>query len=212
MTLAPDGSVAGECSMGGPGRAGASCRAMERRLSAKDLRAKLGELLNGTVRGALVKDVTSTDDPVSGDHRIGFAFASPRFGQPMPGGLTLVRLDVMSRDSVPAFPEKERRLPVGLRPLIQRDEVTLKLPPGYVVDEMPARAEVRSAYGFYEGTFAVVDGAVVAHRVLKLEDRTVPVSEYAALRQFLADVAKADRAALVLRYDAPPAAAAPAGH
>jgi len=38
------------------------------------------------------------------------------------------------------------------------------------------------------------------------------LGEYAALRQFLAGVAKADRAALVLRCAAPPAAAVPAAH
>lgn len=212
MDLAVDGTVAGECSFGGPGRAGSGCRGLGLTKSVKELRAKVGELINGTVRGALVEEVVTQDDPATGECRIRFGFTAPRYGQPMAGGLTLVRLDVLSRDSTPVFPEKQRSLPIALHPLVQRDEVTLKLPTGFVVDELPSRTELHSAYGDYESVYEVLEGSVVSRRMFKLDDRTVPVGEYAALRQFLAAVAKADRAALVLRrvsQSSPPAAAPP---
>lgn len=193
------GGVVGECSFGGPGRAGAGVRFMERTKSEKELRDWLGAAINETVRGAKIAEFAATGDALTGERRLAFGFSAPRFGQQLAGGLTLLRLDILSRDSVPSFPVKERRLPIGLRPVLQRDLVTLPLPAGVVVDEMPPRSELSSPYGSYSSVVEVAEGAVVVRRELRLVDREVPVSEYEALRKFLSDVAKADRSAVVLR-------------
>jgi hypothetical protein len=199
LELAASGGVAGECSYGGPGSSGADSRATIRSYSATDFRKHITEKINDTVSGAVIEGLTTTDDPVSGECRIKYRFSAPRFAQMMPGGLAVVRLDVLSRDNVPVFPAKERILPIKLDLQLLRDEVTLKLPPGYVVDELPDRAELNSPYGHYESSYTVADGVVVAHRTLRLEDRVVPVNEYGALRKFMGDVAKADHSSVVLR-------------
>ena len=199
LELGTDGSVAGECSVGGPGRIGAIYRGLIRRESAKDLRTMITQRINATVRGATLGELTTSDNPLTGECRIQCRFTAARFAQMMPGGLAVVRLDVLNRDSVPAFPSKERKLPVSMKSVLVRDKVTLRLPTSFVVDELPERSEITSPYGHYESRCEVVDGAVVAYRVLALEDRTVPVAEYAALRKFLGDVAKADNSSVVLR-------------
>jgi hypothetical protein len=199
LDLVANGGVTGECNYGGTGSAGAYYRAKSRLNSAKDFRTYVTERINTTVGGASIEELSTSDDPLTGDCRIKYRFSAPRFAQMMPGGLAVVRLDVLSRDSVPAFPAKERKLPIELELLLQRDEVTLKLPPGFVVDELPDRSEVKSPYGHYESSYVTADDTVVVHRTLKLEDCLVPVSEYAALRKFFGDVAKADRSSVVLR-------------
>jgi len=199
IELNANGSAAGAFNYGGPGNAGAYYRAKSRHYSAKDFRTNIGERLNATISGASISDLTTSDDPLTGDCRVKFRFSAPHFAQLMPGGLAVVRLDVLSRDTVPAFPAKERKLPIKLDLMLLRDEVTLKLPPGYVVDELPDRAELNSPYGHYESSYTVADGAVISHRTLRLEDRVVPVGEYATLRKFMGDVAKADHSSVVLR-------------
>ncbi|MBK9991146.1 MAG: DUF3857 domain-containing protein [Verrucomicrobia bacterium] len=199
LELNANGSVTGECNYGGPGSSGAYYRRKIRSLSANDFQKNITERINGTVSGASIENLTTSDEPITGECRIKYRFSAPRFAQMMPGGLAVVRLDVLSRDTVPAFPAKERKLPIQLDSMILRDEVTLKLPPGFVVDELPDSAKFNSPYGHYESTYSVVDGSVVAHRMLRLEDRDVPVSEYAVLRKFLGDVAKADHSSVVLR-------------
>jgi len=199
LELNASGGVTGECNYGGPGSIGAYYRARGRQESANDFRKHITERINSTVSGASIEDLKTSDDPITGECRIKYRFSAPRFAQMMPGGLAVVRLDVLSRDTVPAFPAKERKLPVKLNLLLLHDEVTLKLPPGFVVDELPDRAEFTSPYGHYESSYAFADGVVVAHRTLKLEDRVIPVSEYASLRKFLGDVAKADHSSVVLR-------------
>ncbi len=198
LTLAGSG-VVGKCTVGGPARAGAILRMLARLKSEKEQRDLMVELLNNGVRGAQIQELAATDDLVSGDRRLSFNFAAPRFGQQMPGGLLLLRLDVLSRNSVPALPSKDRTMPVWIDPVVQRDEVVLELPAGTVIEEMPVRAELNSPYGRYESSYARVGDTVVARRTLQLADLEVPVAEYAALRKFLGDVAKADRSSLVLR-------------
>jgi len=209
LTLDVSGAVVGECSFGGPGSVGADLRMRIRQNSAKDFRKKINELIAATVRGVTLDDLSTDDDPLTGECRVKCRFSSPRFAQLMPGGLAVVRLDVLSRDGVPAFPAKERKLPIGIPPILVRDEVTLKLPPGYVIEEMPAKTELSSIYGRYESSYEKTEGSVIARRSLQLEDRIVPVAEYAALKKFLGDVAKADRSSVVVRQTAQ-AVAAPA--
>jgi hypothetical protein len=199
LQLDASGAVAGECSYGGPGRVGSIYRERIRTMSAKDLRTDITERINTTVRGARLDDFTTSDDLATGECRFKFRFAAPRFAQMMAGGLAVVRLDVLSRDAVPTFSETTRRLAVGLSPILQRDEVTLVPPPGYVAEELPDKALLQSPYGSYESAYTVGEGTVVVRRTLRLEDRTVPVAEYAALRKFLQDVAKADHASVILR-------------
>lgn len=210
LSLDASGAVVGTCSQRGVGSIGAYSRRQVRTNSAKELRMKLTERIAATVRGAVLEDIRTADDPLSGESRIDVRFTAARYAQLMPGGLAVVRLDVLSRDGVPVFPAKERKLPIGLAPVLVRDEVVLQLPPGYVVEEMPTKAELSSPYGRYESTYESDQGTVVAHRMLQLEDRTVPVVEYAALKKFLGDVAKADRASVVLRQAEVAGAAVPA--
>jgi hypothetical protein len=208
LVLAPTGAVSGECVYGGPGSVGAIYRALLRGSSAKDFRTMITERIAGAVPGAALTDLTTEDDPVTGVCRVRARFTAQRFAQLMPGGLAVVRLDVLRRDTVPTFPEKDRTSPIAVAPRLVRDEVTLRLPADYVVDELPARVELASPYGRYSSACEVRDGAVVTHRVLQLEDRIVPVGEYAALRKFLSDVAKADRSSVVLRQAEPVASPA----
>jgi hypothetical protein len=110
-----------------------------------------------------------------------------------------VRLDVLSRDSVPTFTEKERRMPVEIHPMIQRDEVALELPAGFTAEELPPKAVLAGPYGSYESTYVLNGGSIVRHRELRLTPVIVPVTKYAELQKFLSDVTKADRSAVVLR-------------
>ncbi len=203
LELAPTGVVSGTCLYGGPGSVGAGYRGRLRTSSAKDFRAAITERIAGAVSGAVLTDLSTEDDPLSGVCRVKVQFTGRNFAQVMPGGLAVVRLDVLRRDTVPTFSEKDRTSPIRLEPRLVRDELVLRLPAGCVADEIPSPVELAGPYGRYASTCEVRDGVVVTHRVLQLEDKTVPVSEYAALRKFFTDVAKADRSSVVLRQAEP---------
>ena len=110
-----------------------------------------------------------------------------------------MKLDVLSRHYLPNFSEKERLLPIQLPPLAINDEITLTIPVGYTVDELPAKTGWETAYGSCHVSYATTDGVLTLKRVIVLNQMIIPVEDYAKLRQFLSDVTKADRTSLLLK-------------
>jgi len=199
LLLTADGAVSGECHFIGFAQNGAQMRHHVHAMSAKDLHDWATARINAAVRGASAKAVACEDDIITGRFGVTFNFAAPSFTQMMPGGLAVVRLDVLDRGTLPTFAENSRRTAAEIRPLIQDDEVTLALPSGFAVEELPTKTVLNSAYGSYENSYDAKEGTVVFHRTLKLNPLVVQASDYPKLRQFLANASKADREAVVLR-------------
>jgi hypothetical protein len=199
LSLAADGSVSGRRSSGGAGQAGARKRDWLWITSKNDLNKRVTEGLSENLRGVAVTDVTSTDDRVSGRCFVTIEFSAPNYIQFLQGGLALARLDVLHRGSVPKFVDKERRMPLKIQPVAEHDEVTLGLPAGFTVDELPPKAVLAGPYGSYESSFEWAGRSVVRHRKFALIPQPVPPGAYAHFQEFLSDVAKADRTAVVLR-------------
>ena len=199
LTLAADGSVTGQGRVTQSGESGALMRRHYRPLSEKELSDDVVGRLSETMRGVSLRRVTRQDRFRDGQYGLEFELTAQSFAQPLRDTLALVRLDVFSRDSVPVFSEKTRRTPVRLRPVDLTDEVELELPAHSLVDELPPPSQLTSKFGTHERSFEVRDQTVIFRRRLVLRNCGVPANEYPALRQFLVDAAKADRAAVVLR-------------
>lgn len=201
--LTLDGAgVEGKMVAGGAGEAGALLRQLALRKTEKEQRKGVEDSLNAVLRGAQVRTLSCTDDLVTGDRRLVAEFAAPQFGQVMPGNLRIVRLGGGGRAFVPVLAAPERYTPIELRPVLDRNEVVLHLPAGVEVEELPQPTEIDSVYGYYSCQFERVADGIAARTTLLLSYRVVPAAEYSALRKFLGDVAKADRAAVVLRQEA----------
>ena len=199
LVLTAKGTVSGNCRFAGFAQSGAQMRRSVHSLTVKELHDWATGRISNTIRGTSAQDVVLNDDAVSGRFGIAFAFGETNFAQKMAGGLSIVRLDVLNRDAVPTFAENDRRTPVEVHPIIQDDEVELALPAGIGIEELPAKSELNSLYGSYENSFEAKAGTIVFRRHLKLNPVIVPVADYPKLRQFLSNVSKADRGAVVLR-------------
>jgi hypothetical protein len=199
LVLTANNAVSGECHLIGYAQNGAQMRHHVHKLTAKELHDWAADRINAAIRGASAQSVACDDDAVTGRFGVNFGFSAPNFAQMMPGGLAIVRLDVLDRGILPTFAEDARRTPVEIRPLIQDDEVTLALPSGFEVEELPTRTLLSGAYGSYESSYEAKEGTIVFRRILKLSPLMVPAADYSKLRQFLANAAKADREAIVLR-------------
>ncbi len=200
LVLAANGGVTGDYHFAGLAQSGAQMRHHVHSLNAKDLHDWATGRINAAIRGASAQNVACEDDVITGRFGVTFKFAAPSFAQMLPGGLVVVRLDVLDRGTLPTFAENARRTAVEIRPLIQDNEVTLVLPSGIGFEELPTKTVLNCAYGSYENSYDVKkEGTVVFHRVLKLNPLVVPTADYAKFRQFLANASKADREAIVLR-------------
>lgn len=200
LTLAADGSVTGNVCVTGLGQPGAYLRhRLFRASSAKELNEVALDLLNDSAHGFQLQDEKKNDDPANDRCALTFALSNKQFVQPLRNELAIARLDILSRSAIPTFPAKERRRPIELKPLVQQDEVSLELPAGYSVEELPAAATLDTPYGTYERAFEQRGNTVVLKRHLTLKRQTVPVDDYIKVKQFFSDLAKADHASVLLK-------------
>jgi hypothetical protein len=119
----------------------------------------------------------------------------------MPGNLALAHLDVFA-SHLPNFSAHERQLPIRLQPHAESDEVSVELPEAFAPAELPADMSLKSEYGEFSTHFEVRNHTVIYHRHLEVSAQTIPASDYAKVKKFFADVAKSDKAPLLLNTSA----------
>ena len=200
LKLTAADTVEARCEWSARGNAGARLRALVRRHSETDLRREVLADLSEGVRGVALASVESADDLEGGRFNLTANYTASGFVQRLRGGLGTVRLELPRREEVPRLPDGKRQAPVELKDVMTDDTVELELPPSVKVDELPNRVVLKTPFGDYENTFEDKGSLVVSHRVFRLDRAVVPAEQYPRLRQFLAAVASADRAALVLRF------------
>lgn len=200
LTLAANGVVTAKGQITGTGQVGASLRhEFEAANLPKDLEQLISNQLSDGFRGAVIQDKKTEDDPAQDRTTLSFTCLHPRFIQRLQGNGTIVKLDVLSRRYLPNFSENERRLAIGLRPAMVHDEIILKLGEGVTVDEVPPAISFESPYGTYQASFAVEHDSLVMKRTVLINRIQVPADDYAKLRRFFSDIARADRSSVMLK-------------
>jgi Domain of Unknown Function with PDB structure (DUF3857)/Transglutaminase-like superfamily len=200
LNLNENGSITGSAVMTGQGQKGAELRRAVHHMNVQELHDLIMKGIGQDVQGAVAQKITPVLDKPDGQSEITFDFSAPGFMQPLAGGLAVIHLNQLIHNRLPAqFTEKERHGSILTRPNFSVDEVTCTLPPAYRVEELPRKASLQTPYGTYERTYEVKDNQIIARRTFRMNKVLVSSSDYANFRKFLADVAKADRNAVVLR-------------
>jgi hypothetical protein len=96
------------------------------------------------------------------------------------------------------LPAKERKLPIEVRASQHTDRVSLKLPDGYKVDEIPEPLELSTTYGTYRAKYAEESGSLIFDQFLEIRDVAVAAAEYSQVRDFFGRIAGYQQAAVVL--------------
>lgn len=199
LALGQRGSCEGTIRVEAVGQAGASLRHAQYLAVTNEALAQLArEQLGESFRAAALTALERTDDIRTGVATLGFSLHKDRCLQPLQNSLSVLRIEVFGRGDLPPVTAPERRLPLRLRPLVLDDEVEFKLPEDMRVHEVPASITLKSDFGTYARTFNVREGEVRLVRRLETANRVVPTGDYAALRKFLLEVGRADRASIVL--------------
>jgi hypothetical protein len=203
MRLNADGSCTGTASISGLGQAGAELRrGLFLASTDEDLSKFAVTQLGDSTRGAQLLKVVRQESADSDACGLSFEFAKPNYLQFLKNSLAVVKTDVLTRGAIPAFPASERHMPVKLRPVAFDDELQLVLSEGLASEELPAAVNLTSAYGTYSRDFKLDGKSITLVRRFELKSQTVPIAEYTALKKFLSDVGKAERASVLLRTKA----------
>lgn len=200
LQLNAAGIFTGEAQIAGHGNAAADLR-RELVLSSTDeaLRKLAISLLGDSLKTAALSNVTHGDDKETREHRIEFSLRKAEHLQHMPNGLAVAKMDLLDRDYIPTLAAPKRHHPIKLLPLAFSDEIKITLADGLAAEELPATVSLSTPYGIYQREYSLDGRTLRLKRQLRIGRNLVPASEYAAVRKFLTDVAKADRSSILLR-------------
>ena len=194
--LDPRGAIVAQIHETRRGADAAGIRALRRAVAPAVYRRHVERGFIEAMPGARLTRLDPHDD-ASTDVRIEVEVQIPAHAQ-VTGNLTIVKPLVGLDTRTMPVPEVKRRHPFVQEPIRRQETVRLRLPPGVIVDELPAPIRVSGAFGSYELSYSQEAGTIMARRRLELPLRTVPLAEQHDLRALLAKVRDADQSPLVL--------------
>lgn len=200
LALEGNGACVGTMQMEGFAQAGAFIRAQ---LFNRSTEEKLREFISGrfaeSLKSAYVSGLERLDDPAGNKCGVKWTVAKAGYLQFLPGGAAIAPLLVFERSGLPLLTQAQRKYPVKWPAVALDDTIELALPEGFGVEEAPTALEFSSEYGRYLRTVENTEGKITMRRQITLHPQLIPVADYAKVKKFLADVTKADRAALMLK-------------
>ena len=198
LELLADGSIQSRVREEMSGEAAASGRA-EFQEAAKDLYDQLIESwISGTVRGAKVSKIDFKADETSGRSTLDVDFAAARYGQLMQGKLLVFTPAIVSRRNSVELTEPTRRLPVVIESGAFEERLQLKIPAGFVVDEMPETIDLKTAFGAYRAECSAKEGRLLFRRSLVLQNAVLPPGQYVEIRKFFVSIRDFEQTPVVL--------------
>ncbi len=122
----------------------------------------------------------------------------PRYAS-QSGPRMFIRQNLMERWSRVPPEVKNRTQPVDLSyAYVDVDSISYQIPTGYAIEAAAPPVLIEKPFGSYSGTSELRDGVLNYVRRLEILYSRLPAEQYAAYREFIGDVVKADRAQVVL--------------
>jgi hypothetical protein len=150
------------------------------------------------VPGARVAGLKGETSTSAGHFVVTMEITAGRYAQPM-GQLAVVKPPVNLGVAMQAAIGGARRTPFVVRPQVVEETMTLDVPAGLIVDELPQATSLDTAFGRYSLSYKADGTRITGQRTLEVPLKTVPLADYAALRAFFDKVRAADAAPIVLK-------------
>jgi hypothetical protein len=146
--------------------------------------------------GVTVEHITSSDQGAKFDLSVDLQVA--HLGQSMMGKMLIVQPGSLMPDHGYTFPKAERKESIQLSARVRTDKVALKLPEGYVIDEMPPPVDLSGPYGAYHADWKASGDVVTMEQSLEIKRLIAPAVDYAKVRDFFDRVTGGQFAPIVL--------------
>lgn len=196
--LGVDGSLSATVRERSFGQEAVDERRLFKRAARPQYNTQIERWITTTVPGATVSKIEPVDGSNNGQFALDVEFASPSYAKSMRGNLLMFKPAIVSRRESVFLTEAKRTHPVVLKSEAYNETVKIKLPANFVVDEIPEGAEINQSFGSYAVTYEVKDGYLIYKRSLILKSATIPVEQYAAVRNFFGRITGSEQAPVVL--------------
>lgn len=198
VSLLPDGSINGTIVERTLGQAARDERARLKGLSLADYNRVIDRWISRGAAGAKSTKITPTDNHDEGRFDLKVEFTANSYAQLMQQRLMVFKPAVVGRLDRLSFGDGKRLNPYLIEASSYSENVRIKLPEGFLVDEMPESAKIESEFGKYDVTFSVADGHLLVTRSLELNRATVPADKYESVRSFFGKMHALEQSPVVL--------------
>jgi hypothetical protein len=198
VALTPDGSIAGSLTENTVGQTAAGERSRLRGLSAPEYTRMIEGWISRGASGAKTTKISPKDDIGAGKFSLNVEFAAPGYAQIMQEKLMVFKPAIIGRLERLRFSEGKRFNPYMIDSTSYSENVKIKLPVGFAVDEIPDPVKLETPFGRYDAAYEVSSDQVVFTRSLKLNRYTVAAENYGSIRDFFGRVQAAEQAPVVL--------------
>jgi hypothetical protein len=196
--LGVDGSLTAKVLEQTAGQAAVEERKAFRRQSKPDYLKMIERWITRGVTGASVSKVEPVDNSSEGKFSLNVEFSSSHYAQVMQGRLLVFKPTIVARRDTFYLTDGARKHPVMLDSHAYTDTVRVKLPEGFIVDEMPDATKMDTPFGSYSTSYEVKDGTLQFTRSLVVRSATIPVTDYDKVKRFFSRIYAAEQAPVVL--------------
>ncbi len=186
--LMPDGSLNGSIHEHAFGQTAAGFRRESRALSAAQYKTVMEGWLTHRVSGAKLSKLTPKDLRGDGRFDLDLDFAADSYAQLMQGRLMIFKPAFVGRLDSLTVSDGKRVHSVLLNASAYSESIKVKLPDGFVVDELPEASKIETSFGKYNVTYEVKDGFLLFNRALTINKTEVAADKYDTIKSFFAKI------------------------
>lgn len=198
VTLTAAGAITAKVSELAVGQSAVSLRRYHKRLPKSDYTKMIEGWVTRGATGAQVAKVEAKDSSIEGRFALDIEFSVPAYAQSMRGNLLIFKPAIVSRRESVALTNVKRKNPIVLESHSYNETVKVKLPEGFIVDEVPDAEKLDTPFGRYATSYEVKDGQLVFKRAFEVRATTIPAEEYQSVRKFFERIRAAEQAPVVL--------------
>ena len=198
ISLSADGAISGKINQKAYGQSASMERGRMSELSAAEYKSSLERWLTTRVKGGILTKAVPNDKKNESEFDLDLEFNAPVYAQLMQGRLMMFKPAMVGRLDQFSPVEGKRITPILIDSSSYSETIKVKLPDGFVVDELPDADKIETAYGKYSSKFEVSGGFLLFSRSLVLNRMVVPPSGYEDVRKFFGVVRNAEQTPVVL--------------
>ncbi|MEP6945410.1 MAG: DUF3857 and transglutaminase domain-containing protein [Acidobacteriota bacterium] len=197
MTLDPTGGIVGKLNESSTGQSATRERAVLRQLSASDYNKMIEGWLTRGATGAKAGKIETRDNHDDGKFNLNVEFSALSYAQIMQGKLMVFKPAMVSRTDR-SFTNGKRYQPYVVNSSTYSENVKIRLPNGFTVDELPDPTTLETSFGKYSASYTVTGDVLTFTRSMKLSHATIAADKYDLVRKFFSGVRAAEQAPVVL--------------
>lgn len=197
-TLMPEGGITASVRERSIGNSAVVSRHEFRRLARPEYNRMIEAWVTRGAAGAKLSKVEASDSSADGRFALDVEFTAGNYAQLMQQRLLVFKPVIVARRESLTLTKSSRTHPVVLSAAAYTETVRIKLPDGFEVDELPDALKLDTSFGAYAATYEVKDGQLIFTRALTQRAATIPVDQYASVRNFYERIRAAEQAPVVL--------------